>query len=133
MPWREPLQPPQTRANRPGGLRVPRASSRAKPRSKWSPDGRDRHTPVRRHRGDWTPVTTPPLRALVGPSRGSEPPDRDLTVLIRTYRFGLLVLLKSPCIFLESTRSPAPLKNICGSAHILVFRPLDSLEIEPAV
>jgi hypothetical protein len=66
VPWREPLQPPQTRANRPGGLRVPRASSRARPHSKGSSDGRDRPTPARRRRGDRTPVTTPPLRAPVG-------------------------------------------------------------------
>jgi hypothetical protein len=63
----------------------------------------------------------------------SEPPDPDSSVQIRRYRFGLVILLKSPRIFLESTHSPMPFKSICRSAPFLVFRPLDSLEIEPAV
>jgi hypothetical protein len=64
---------------------------------------------------------------------GSEPLDLDPVAQIRRYPFGLVFLLKSPWTLLESTCSPAPFKNICRSAQSLVFRPLDSLEIEPAV
>ena len=36
----------------------------------------------------------------------SEPLDLDPMALIRVYRFGLEVLLKSPCPFPDSTRAP---------------------------
>ena len=40
----------------------------------------------------------------------SEPLDQDLTTLIRAYRFGQYILLKSPLVFLESTRGLALFK-----------------------
>jgi hypothetical protein len=67
------------------------------------------------------------------PSRTPEPPDHDPTILIGRYRFSLVLLLKSPRVFLELTRTPVPFRNICSEALFLLFRPLDSLEIELAV
>jgi hypothetical protein len=73
-------------------------------------------------------------RARLDPSQiRSEPLDQDLTALVRRYQFGLAILLKSPCAFSKTTRSPAQFESNCRSAQFLAFRPLNSLEIEPAV
>jgi hypothetical protein len=67
-------------------------------------------------------------RARLDPSQiRSEPLDPDLTVPVRRYRFGLAFLLKSPWVFLNPTRGPAPFKSICRSAQFLAFRPLSFL------
>ena len=49
------------------------------------------------------------------------------------YPFGLANMLKSPCSFGLSTRSPALLKNNCSEALILAFYPLSFFNIEPVV
>ena len=63
----------------------------------------------------------------------SEPLDQDLTTLIRAYRFGLYILLKSPSVFLESTRSPDVFKTNSRSAQNFARTPLSFPRIEPDV
>ena len=89
----------------------------------------------------------PPTRALLNPSRSiclgrlgldrvslrSEPLDLDPTALIRAYRFGLEVLLKSPCPFSDSTRSPELFKNNYRLGLFYSLKPLSVPKLVPAV
>jgi len=63
----------------------------------------------------------------------SEPPDRDPTVEICRYRFGLFFLHKSPWTLCYSTRSPLPLKNNYSLAQNFAQTPLSLLNIKPAI
>ena len=45
----------------------------------------------------------------------------------------LAILLKSPQAFAKSTRSPGLLKSISIQALFFMFRPLNFLDIEPAI
>ena len=63
----------------------------------------------------------------------SWPSDPDLTAVIRAYRFGLVLLLKSPPGSEYSTRSPPPLKNNYSLAQDFAQTPLSFLNFKPAV
>ena len=63
----------------------------------------------------------------------SWPSDPDLTAVIRAYRFGLVLLLKSPPGSEYSTRSPPPLKNNCSLALVFTKTPLTFLDLAAAV
>jgi hypothetical protein len=131
----------------PGEFAVPCSTSRAKASQELSPDGQDQPTPAKRHRGSsisgdpcrrpqpdlpWTsdPEQTVEIRSC---QSRSEPPDLDPSIRIGGYPFALVFLLKSPWVYLKPTRSPAQFESNCRSAQFLAFRPLNSLEIEPAV
>jgi len=132
----------------PGRLRMHCRSSQTQARVETSPGGPSSaisgKPPPREHR---LRRLTPPPCAPFPPGRPiseqrsrldrdrikPEPSDRDPTALIQRYPFGMAVLLKSPCVYLKSTRGPLQFKSNCSSAQFLTFRPLSSLEIEPAV
>ena len=48
-------------------------------------------------------------------------------------RSALVVSQKTPCSFIDSTRTPWQCKSICRSAHIFTQTPLSFPRIEPAV
>ena len=63
----------------------------------------------------------------------SESPNPDPTDQICRYRFALVLLLKSPSVFLKSTRHPSVCKTNYSWAQILADNPLNFPRIEPAV
>ena len=63
----------------------------------------------------------------------SEPSDPDPRAQIKTYPFDLAFFLKSPWVFLVSTRGLVKFKTNSNQALFYSLRPLSFLEIEPAI
>ena len=89
--------------------------------------GELRRDPAVRRRGDPVPVTLrrrPARQRFPAVRSEADAHDRDPTIRTPWYRFGLESLLKSPWLFLESTRSPVQFKNNSRSAKNLSQNPL---------
>ena len=63
----------------------------------------------------------------------SEQLDPDPMAEDHAYPFGLAQLLKSPWVFLDSTRGPIMFKNNYSLGLFLTLSPLSSLEFEPTI